>query len=103
MKMNCLKYSIFGASIVLGMNTLSQAQVFDMSKITCAQLMSGTADSIESAIWISGYYSGLHKNTKLDPKVMKHNAETVVDACKASPDKTVMQTVDSILDARKKK
>ena len=101
--MNCLKYSIFSASLVLAMNTVSQAQVADMSKMTCAQLMSGTADSIESAIWISGYYNGLRKNTKLDLKVMKHNAEMVVDACKASPNKTVMQTVDSILAAGKKK
>ena len=102
--MNWLKYSIFGASLVLAMNSVTQAQVMvDMSKITCAQLMSGTADSIESAIWFSGYYNGLRKNTKLDLKVMKRNAEMVVDACKASPNKTVMQTVDSILAAGKKK
>jgi len=94
--MNWLKYSIFGTLLVLAMNTVSQAQVVDMSKMTCAQLMNGTADSIESAIWISGYYNGLHKNTKLDPKVMKHNAEVVVDACKASPNKTVMQTINSM-------
>ena len=101
--MNGLKYSIFGASLVLAMNTVSHAQMIDMSKMTCAQLMSGTGDSIESAIWIGGYYNGLHKNTKLDLKVMKHNAEVIVDACKASPNKTVMQTVDSILAAGKKK
>ena len=101
--MNWLKYLIFGASLVLAMNTVSQAQVADMSKMTCAQLMSGTADSIESAIWFSGYYNGMQKNTKLDLSVMKHNAEMVVDACKASPNKTVMQTVDSILAAGKKK
>src|SRR5450759_892464 len=93
-KMNWLKYSLFGASLVLAMNTVTHAQMIDMSKMTCAQLMSGTANSIESAIWISGYYNGLHKNTKLDQNVMKHNAEVVVDACKASPNKTVMQTVD---------
>jgi hypothetical protein len=85
------------------MNTVSQAQVVDMSKLTCAQLTSGTADSIESAIWISGYYNGMHKNTKLDLNVMKHNAEVVVDACKASPKKTVMQTINSMLAAGKKK
>jgi hypothetical protein len=45
-KMNWLKYSLFGASLVLAMNTVSQAQVIDMSKMTCAQLMSGTGNSI---------------------------------------------------------
>lgn len=101
--MNWLKCSIFGASLVLAMNTVTNAQMIDMSKMTCAQLMSGSADSIESAIWISGYYNGLHKNTKLDRNLMKHNADVVVDACKASPNKTVMQIIDSVLAAGKKK
>ena len=101
--MNWLKYSLVGASLVLAMNTVTQAQVIDMSKMTCAQLTNGAADSVESAIWISGYYNGLRKNTKLDLKMMKHNAEVVVDTCKASPNKTVMQTINSMLAAEKKK
>ena len=101
--MNWLKYSLVGASLVLAMNTVTQAQVIDMSKMTCAQLTSGGTDAVESAIWMSGYYNGLHKNTKLDLNKMKHNADVVVDACKASPKKTVMQTINSMLAAEKKK
>jgi hypothetical protein len=101
--MRCLKHLICCAAVTLAMNNATQAQMVDMSKMTCAQLMSGTTDSIESAIWISGYYNGLHKNTKLDLKVMKHNAEAVVAACKSNPNKTVMETVNSLLAAAEKK
>ena len=101
--MNWLKYSLVGVSLVLAMNTVTQAEVIDMSKMTCAQLTNGAEDSVESAIWISGYYNGLRKNTKLDLNKMKHNADVVVDACKASPNKTVMQTINSMLAAEKKK
>ena len=65
--------------------------------------MSGGPDAIEAAIWISGYYNGLHKNTKLDLNNMKHNAELVVAECKDNPKKTVMQAIDGMIAAGKKK
>jgi hypothetical protein len=76
---------------------LSADPIVDMSKLTCAQLLEGSANSVEEAIWLSGYYNGLHKNTKLNLAQFKHNAEVVVDACHADPKKTVMQTVDELL------
>ncbi len=74
-----------------------------MSKFTCAQLLSGSQDAIESALWVSGYYNGVHKNTMLDLNVMKHNADAVVAACHDNPNKTVMQTVNMMLVKTKKK
>jgi len=82
-----LRHSLFGASLVLAMNTAAQAQVVDMSKFTCNQLLSGAPDAIEAAIWTSGYYNGLRKRTKIDLNVMKHNADVVVAACKDNPKK----------------
>ena len=105
--MNCLvnglKYSLFGVSLVLAMNTATQAETFDMAKFTCAQLLSGSPDSIDAAVWTSGYYNGMHKNTKLDLENMKHNAEVIVAVCKENPNKTVMATIDGMLAAGKKK
>lgn len=101
--MNFLKYSLIGASLLMAMNTATQAEIVDMSKFTCAQLMSGAPDAIEAAIWTSGYYNGLHKNTKLDVNGMKHNAEVVVAECKDNPKKTVMQAIDGMIAAGKKK
>ena len=74
-----------------------------MKKFTCEQLLSGTANAVEAAIWLSGYYNGLRKNTVLNLDQFGKNAEIVVTECKANPKKTVMQTVNTMLSAGKKK
>lgn len=99
---NCLKCSLFGASIVLATSLATRATEFDMSKFTCAQLLTGSPDALDAAVWTGGYYNGLHKNTKLDLENMKHNAEVIVAVCKEDPKKTVMQTIDAMLAAGKK-
>ena len=96
------KVLIVGAVLALGVAPASHAQMFvDMSKITCDQMLHGSANSIETAIWISGYYNGLHKNTKLDLGQFKHNAELVLSACESNPKKTVMQTINGLLSKKK--
>jgi hypothetical protein len=100
-KMKSLKYSLVGASLLLAMNSAIQAQVMvDMAKFTCAQLLSGDPDAVEAAVWLSGYYNGQRKNTVLDMNILKHNSEVVIAACKNNPDKTMMQTVESLLSAK---
>ena len=99
--MNSLKLLVSGAALVLGMNSMTQAQVMvDMSKITCEQLLKGNQNSIESAIWISGYYNGLRKNTKLDLSQFQKNSDAVITECKNDPKKTVMQTVNTMLSGK---
>jgi len=101
--MSFLKYFLFGTSLILPMNTATIAAEIDMSKFTCVQLMSGGPDAMEAAIWLSGYYNGVRKNTTLDLNALKHNAEMVIAACKANSNKTVMQTVDTLLAGAEKK
>ena len=96
--MNSIKLLVSGAALVLGTPSNTQAQVMvDMSKLTCEQLTRGTANSVESAIWLSGYYNGTRKNTMLDLNQFKQNADAVVKECTANPKNTVMQTVDKLL------
>jgi len=86
---------------MLGVSARAQAQVsIDMAKYTCEQLLQGNENSIEAAIWLSGYYNGQRKNTKLDPGQLKKNADAVVSACKDSPKTTVMRTINTL--SRKK-
>jgi hypothetical protein len=80
-----------------GLHATAQAQgVIDMSKFTCEQMLSADANAIEAAVWLSGYYNGLRKNTKLDLAQVKKNADTVVAECKAKPKSTVMQIADKL-------
>ena len=89
-------------SFVLGLSSTGQAQVMvDMSKFTCEQLLKGSGNSIEAAIWLSGYYNGLRKNTKLDLNQFRKNAEVIIAECKDSPKATVMQTIKTRTSRKK--
>jgi HdeA/HdeB family len=84
--------------LTIGLAPASRAEMIaDMSKLTCAQLLEGSADSTEAAIWLSGYYNGLHKNTKLDLAAFMNNAKAVVEECHSNPKKTVMHTIDGMM------
>ncbi len=97
-----LKLFVCCATLVLAVNAVAQAQErIDMSKYTCEQMLAGSGDSIETAIWLSGYYNGLRKNTVLDTAKFSKNADLVIAECKASPKKTVMQTVNTMLSRKK--
>jgi hypothetical protein len=100
--MRPIRLVIAGAAIALSMTSSAQAQsVTDMAKLTCAQLLEGSANAIESAIWLSGYYNGLRKNTRLDLGQFQKNADAVIAECKNDPKKTVMQTVNTMMSGKK--
>jgi hypothetical protein len=97
-----LKHLVAGAGFVLAMSSAIQAQMMvDMSKYTCAQLLSGDADAVEAAVWLSGYYNGQRNNTVLDVNILKHNTDVAIAACKNNPGRTLMQTVESLLPPKK--
>jgi hypothetical protein len=90
------------AAVVLAINSTSHAQVtVDMSAITCEQMLNGTANSIEAAIWLSGYYNGLRKNAVLDLAQFKKNADAVVRACADNRSSTVMKTIEQLAAGQK--
>jgi hypothetical protein len=80
----------------------AQAQgTVDMSKYTCEKLLQGSGNSIEAAIWLSGYFNGLRKNTKLDLDQFRKNAEVIVAECKDNPKKAVMETIKTTASRKK--
>ena len=96
--MTYLKHFVAGAAVLLAMNATARAQMMvDMAKYTCTQLLNGEPDAVEAAVWLSGYYNGQRNNTVLDMNILKHNSDAVISACRNSPDKTMMQTVDGLL------
>ena len=100
--MKSLRWLLTSAALVLGMGSTAQSQgTVDMSKMTCEDLLKGSGDLIEAAIWLSGYYNGLRKNTKLDLGQFKKNADAVVAECKGNPKVTVMQTVNKMMSKKK--
>lgn len=101
--MNWLKLSVASAA-VLTVATAAQAQTMvDMSKITCEQLLRGTGNSIDAAVWMSGYYNGRQHNTMLDLAQLQQNAQAVVAECTAKPDRPLMQAIEALIAAGKKR
>jgi HdeA/HdeB family protein len=100
--MRLFKFLILGSAVVMAVGPAAHAQgTVDMSKFTCEQLLAGSGNSVEAAIWLSGYYNGQRKNTKLDTDQFRKNAEVIVAECKTAPKKTVMQTIKSMMSGKK--
>lgn len=87
----------FGLAAVGSAN--AQAMI-DMSKVTCEQLLSASPTSVDVAIWLSGYYNGLQKNTVLNLNQFKQNAEAIVTECHDNPKKSVMDTVTAMMSRK---
>lgn len=101
--MKSMPMLICGVTLAASIAAPARAQVVDVSKVTCEQLLTASPNAIEVAIWLSGYYNGLKKNTQLDLNQFKANADVVVAECRSDPKKTLMQTVDKLLGTKKKK
>ena len=76
-----------------------RAQVtVDVAKITCDELLKyQIADPKQIAIWISGYYHGLHSSSILDTQEFLQDMNKVEEYCFKHPDDLVMKAVDDIL------
>ena len=100
--MNRIKLLLCGVAFAAALSSTAHAQgVVDMKKFTCEQLLSASANSIEAAIWLSGYYNGLRKNTKFDLGQFRKNAEIVVKQCGDNPKQTVMSIANKLTSRAK--
>jgi acid stress chaperone HdeB len=93
---------ISSAIVFLTASSMASAQVtVDVSKITCDEFVKyEIADPKRIAIWISGYYHGIHNN----PIVDKHQTLQMIDKleeyCFKHPNDLVMKEVDELLGAQ---
>jgi|SRR5579871_3408003 len=76
----------------------AQAQVtIDIAKITCDQFtLYKITDPQNIAIWLSGYYHGLHKTTTIDTQQLAGNLQKIKDYCNLHTQETVFQAVQKV-------
>jgi acid stress chaperone HdeB len=98
------KRSIFiGLAVVfLTASSMASAQVtVDVSKITCDQFVKyEIADPKLIAIWINGYYQGLHKNPIVDKHQTLQSIDKLEEYCFKHPNDLVMNEVGELLGAQ---
>ncbi len=69
----------------------------DVAKITCDQFtLYKITDPQNIAIWLSGYYHGLHKTTTIDTQQLAANLRKIKDYCNLKPQETVFQAVQAV-------
>ena len=101
--MNVVRTMLCSSAIAFALAGTAAAQgVIDMSRVTCEQMLRATPNSIDAAIWFSGYYNGRRKNTVLDLGNFRNNAEILAEECRTNPSRTVMQTVSALTSRGKK-
>ena len=77
-------------------------ETVDMSKITCAQFLTGQiTDSQTLAIWLSGYYNGTRHNTVVDVSTLKKHRFDMVDYCTSHRDMNLMEAIETVFGAKK--
>ena len=99
--MDALRIAACALATSFAMIGAAQAQVtVDMTKVTCEQLLTASPNAVDAAVWLSGYYNGLQKNTMLDLKQFKKKAEVVVAGCRADPKKTMRGAVETMMSRK---
>ena len=79
-----------------GSNTQAQVTI-DVARITCDQFtLYKITDPQNIAIWLSGYYHGLHKTTSIDTQLLAANLQRIKDRCNLNPNETVFQAVQKV-------
>jgi acid stress chaperone HdeB len=74
----------------------------DVAKISCRQfIFDDIALSKSIAVWLSGYYSGLQRNTVVDLGQTEQNIDKVQDFCRLNLDMPVMDAARKALAGSK--
>src|SRR5438270_547063 len=70
----------------------------DVQKLTCAQL-AGTfqEDADFLAVWYSGWFNGHLKRHSINPARVKTGLHEVIVFCKANPETTVVDAVETLV------
>jgi hypothetical protein len=81
----------------------AQAQLsVDVANISCSQfLFDKIAPTKSIAVWLSGYYNGLHNNAVIDLDQMDKDIDKVEDYCRLHLSMTVMDAAKQALGVGK--
>lgn len=93
---------IVGVLVTLAALPARAQTTVDVAKISCRQFISDDiALSKSIAVWLSGYYSGLQRNTVVDMGRMERNIDKVEDFCRLNMETMLMDATKKALGANK--
>jgi hypothetical protein len=91
-----------GTASIFAAASVARSQVtLDVAEVTCEQFTRYKISNPENiAIWISGYYAGVHGDTVIDTLTVMANARKLQDYCFHNQERRVLEAVEEILHAK---
>lgn len=92
----------FALYSVLATTTGASAQeTIDVAKVTCDQFVTGkVADYRTVAVWLSGYYHGIHNNTLVDVNAAQQDSDALVNYCLSHPSVILLSAVPTLFEKK---
>jgi hypothetical protein len=80
------------------LNSVAESQTnVEVARITCDQfILFKVKDPQKIAIWLSGYYNGIRRNTLVDVGLLEERAEELKDYCYTNPKIYVMDAAEKV-------
>jgi acid stress chaperone HdeB len=92
--------TVIGVFLFLCSNSQAQTSI-DVSKISCEQYnLFKVADPEKIAIWLSGYYHGVNKNTVLETQRLEENAKKLREFCYLNRKTQIFEAVEKVLGGK---
>jgi acid stress chaperone HdeB len=93
---------LLGVTAALVASAAKAQLTIDVTKISCSQyLFDKIAPSRSIAIWLSGYYNGLQRNTVIDLDRMDQNIDKIEDFCRLHLETTLGEAAKTVLNIGK--
>jgi len=92
------KLPVIIAALLIGCSQAQAQTTIDVSKITCGQYNSfKVADPLKIAIWLSGYYHGLRRDTVLERQRLDEDAERLTRFCYSNRMVKILDAVERVI------
>ena len=88
---------LFAAALLLP-QAPANAEVLDLSPLTCTQYLAGGDDEIKMVLtWMDGWYKGDEDEAIIDTEVFVANAKKFGAFCAANPNISIVNAAEKIL------
>jgi acid stress chaperone HdeB len=92
------KIPVTVAALLIACSQAQAQTTIDVSKITCGQYNSfKVEDPLKIAIWLSGYYHGLRKDTVLERQRLDEDAERLTRFCYSNEMVKILDAVERVI------
>lgn len=84
-------------SLFMGVSTAKADEPFDMTALTCDEVLSDAEGLPYTIFWVSGYIGAKVNEPVISGEIMEALTQMVGDMCSERPDATLGQVMDNLM------